>query len=109
MLIKDAALLKRSQEFGGGELRALIGVPDFGLTEAERGVERGQAEAGFHGVGEFPAEHEAAEQIHHCHQVEKAATQRNISNIGAPDVIGPEDFHATQQVGIDLVTRRRAA
>jgi hypothetical protein len=27
----DAALLERSQEVGRGELRALIGVPDFGL------------------------------------------------------------------------------
>jgi hypothetical protein len=31
------------------------------LAEAERGVERSQTEAGFHGVGKFPTEHEAAE------------------------------------------------
>ena len=33
----------------------------------------------------------------------------NVSNIGAPDVVGPEDFHAAQQVRVDLVTRCRAA
>jgi hypothetical protein len=105
---RDATLLERSQKFCGGELRALVGVPNFGLTEAECGLERRQTEARLQGVGEFPAEHEAAEPIHHSHEVEKAAMHRNVSNIGAPDVIGPEDFHATQQIGIDLVTRRRA-
>src|SRR3954469_14000559 len=93
---RNATLPERSQEFGGGELRALIGVPDFRLTEAEGCLERDQAEARLHGVGKFPAEHEAAEPIHHCHKVEKAATHRNVSNIGAPDVIGAQDFHATQ-------------
>src|SRR3954453_12384920 len=70
----DATLLERSEEFGRGELRALVGVPDFRLTEAEGCPERNQAEAGLHGVREFPAEQEAAEPIHHSHQVEKAAT-----------------------------------
>jgi len=60
-----ATLVERSQELGGGELRALIGVPDFGLAEAERGVECSQAKAGFECVGEFSTEHEAAEPIHH--------------------------------------------
>ena len=59
---QDATLVERSQEFGGGELRALIGVPDFGLAKAERGIERSQAKAGFEGVGEFPTEHEAVNQ-----------------------------------------------
>ena len=106
---RDATLLERSQEFGGGELRAVVGVPNFGLTEAECGLERRQTEAGLQGVGEFPAEHEAAEPIHHRHEVEKAAAHRNVSNIGAPDLIGSQDFHATQQVRIHLVTRHRAA
>ncbi len=33
---QDAALLERSQEVGRGELRALIGVPDFGLAGSGR-------------------------------------------------------------------------
>src|SRR4051794_25086347 len=91
------------QKFGGGELRALIGVPDFGLTEAKGGVECSQAETALHSVGEFPTEYEAAEPIHHRHQIEKAATHRKVGNVGAPDVVGPEDFHATQQVRINLM------
>src|ERR1700686_1254367 len=88
---RDSTLFERSQEVRRGELRARIGVPDFGLSEAERSVERGEAEARLHGVGKFPTEHEAAEPIHDGYQVEKAATHWNVSNIGAPDVIGPLD------------------
>jgi hypothetical protein len=105
----DSALLQRSQKIGRGELRALIGVPDFGLAEAERRVKRGQAEAGLHRIGELPTEHEAAEPIHDRDQVEEAAAHRNVRNIGAPDVVGPLDGDAAQQVRIDLVTRRRTA
>ena len=34
---------------------------------------------------------------------------RNVCNIGTPDLVGPFDRDAAQQVRIDLVTRRRAA
>jgi hypothetical protein len=61
---RDAALLKRCEELRRGKLRALVGVSDFGLAKAESGVERGHAEAGLQGVGEFPTEHESAEPIH---------------------------------------------
>jgi hypothetical protein len=101
---RNPALFERREEIGRRELRALIGIPDLGLAEAKRGVECGQAKAGFHRIGEFPTGHEAAEPVHHCGQVQEAAAHRNVSNIGAPDVVGPEDLYATQQVGVDLVT-----
>ena len=41
------------------------------------------------------------------HQVEEAAMHRKVRNIGAPDLVGPFDRHATQQVRIDLVAWRR--
>jgi hypothetical protein len=53
--------------------------------------------------------HEAAEPIHHGNQVEEAAMHRNIRNIGAPDLVGPLDGNAAQQVRVDLVTWSRAA
>ena len=62
-------------------------------------MERRQAEAGFHRIGEFPTEHEAAEPVHHRDQIEKTATHRKVRNIGAPDVVGPLDRDAPQQVG----------
>jgi hypothetical protein len=68
----------------------------------KRCVQRRQAEPGFHRVGKFPAEHEAAEPIHHRDQVEKPAAHRNVSNIGAQDVVGPKDFHAVNdRIGIE--------
>jgi len=106
---RDAALLERSQEVGRGELRTLIGVPDFRLAKPERGVERGQAEGGFHGIGKFPTEYVTAEPVHDRDQIEKAALHRNIGNIAAPDMIGPLDGDAAQQVRVDLVVRVRAA
>ena len=72
-------------------------------------MERDQAEAGFHRVGEFPTEHETAEPIHDGDQVQKAAAHRDVSNIGALDVVRSLDRDAAQQVRIHFVTRRRAA
>src|SRR5579864_976493 len=92
----DAALLQRRQKIWRGELGPLIGVPDFGLAEAERRFQRGQTEAGLHRIGQFPTEHEAAEPIHHGNQVEEAAMHRNVRNIGAPDLVGPFDGDAAQ-------------
>src|ERR1700674_4437590 len=105
---QDSALLERSQKVGGGDLRALIGVPDLGLAEAKGGVQRRQAKTGLQRIGEFPTEHEAAVPIHHRDQVQKATAHWNVSNIGAPDVIGPLDRDAAQQIRIYFVTRRRA-
>jgi len=103
----DAALLQGRQKIGRGELGPLIRIPDFGLAETERCVECRQTEAGFHRVGEFPAEHETAEPIHHGDQVEKPTMHRNVRNIGAPDLVGPFDGNAAQQIRVDLVAGRR--
>src|SRR5689334_24712200 len=91
---RHAALFQRRQKIRRGELRALVGVPDLGLTEAEGPLQGGQTEAGFHRVGKFPTEYEAAEPIHYSHEVEEATLHRNIRNIGAPDLVGPFDRDA---------------
>ena len=44
---RDAATFQRSQKVRRGELRALIGVPDLGLAEPKRGLQRRQAETGL--------------------------------------------------------------
>ena len=110
-------------QVGGWKKQALAGLPDiFGngreqvrqQSDAEKDelykqIGGRQAETGFHRVGEFPTEHETAVPIHHGNQVEEAAMHRNVRNIGAPDLIGPFDLDATQQVRVDLVTCRRTA
>src|SRR6516165_96549 len=75
---RHGALFQRRQKIRRGELRALVGVPDLGLTEAEGGLQSGQTEARLPRVGKFPTEHEAAEPIHHTYQVEEATLHRNI-------------------------------
>jgi len=37
--------------------------------------------------------------IHDGDQVKEAATHRNVGNIGAPDLVGPDDLDSSQQVG----------
>jgi len=42
--------------------------------------------------------------IYSEHRVAEAAMHRNIRNIGAPDLVGPFDGDAAQQIRVDLVT-----
>ena len=108
MLIEMPRCLSAARK-SAGELGTLIGVPDSRLAEAERGLERCDAEARLQGVGQFPTEHEATEPVHHGDQIQKAALHRNVGNIGAPDVIWPFDGDVAQKVRIHLVTRRGPA
>src|ERR1700733_1783056 len=103
MLIEMPRLFRGAKKSAEVNCEPLIGVPDFGLAEGERGVQRGQAEAGLHGVGKFPTEHEAAEPIHYRNQIQKATMHRKVGNIGAPDLVGSFDRNAAQQVRVDLV------
>ena len=97
--------------FGEGELAALIGVEDLGnATGGGQGVFQGfQAEAGFHGVGNGPAQHLARCPVHHRAQVVVAAGHRHVGDVGAPDLIGPGDRQVPQQVGIFTVAVVRDA
>ena len=49
------------------------------------------------------------EPVHDGDQVEEASSHRQIGDVGAPDLVGPIDPQATQQVGVDLVPFRRLA
>jgi hypothetical protein len=62
-----------------------------------------KAEPGIHGVWQTPGAHTAGGPIHDRHQVQKAVLHRDVRNVDAPDLIGPLDRHAPQQIGINLV------
>jgi len=81
----------------------LIGIEDLRLAEAKGSIERGQTKAGLQSTRQFPTEHEAAEPVHHGHQIEKAATHRNVRNIGAPDMVRSLDRDTAQQIWIHLM------
>ena len=87
----------------GGKLRSLVGVEDQRLTPAKGVVERIPAEGNFQRVGQSPTEDETAVPIDDGGQIEKAVLHGNVSNIGAPDLIGRDDGDVAQQVGMDLV------
>ena len=65
-----------------GELAALIGVEYLWRTIfCQRLFQRFHAEVGIHAVGQPPGKHLAAEPIHDCHKIEKAAPHRDVGDI----------------------------
>ena len=62
-----------------GELRALIGIDDRGLTVMSQGVfERRDAEAHLHRDRQPPCQKPAAEPVEHDRQIDEAASHRNV-------------------------------
>jgi hypothetical protein len=69
----------------------------------ERLIQRVQAEINLHADRHAPGQHPPAEPIHHCGEIDKAASHRNIRDIHRPHLVGPLDRHTAQQVGKNLV------
>ena len=51
----------------------------------------------------------ARRPVHDRHQVQEAALNRNVSDVGAPDLIGPVDRQPLEQIGVNPVLRMRCA
>ena len=62
-----------------------------------------------HCVRQPPRQHRARRPVDDRHQIEKAAPDRNVGDVGRPDVVRPLDRQVAQQIGIDLVLRVRSA
>ena len=77
-----------------GELAALVGVEDAGLAvTGDRLLQRRDAEVGLHRVRQPPGEDPAARPVHDRHEIEEATAHRDVSHIGAPDLVRPLDRH----------------
>ena len=50
-----------------------------------------------------PTQHEPAEPVHDCDQVQEAVRHRNVGDVRAPDLIDAINHDSLQQIGIDLV------
>jgi len=75
----------------------------FNKVCGQRFIQRLDAEASIHGVREPPVEHIARVLVHDRHQIQKAVLHRNLDDFGAPDLIGPRDGHASEQIGVNPV------
>ena len=54
-----------------------------------------------------PCQDTPGEPIQHGSQVDEAPRHRNVGDVHRPDLIGPDDGQFSEQIGVDLVTRRR--
>ena len=99
----DAGLIKPGGEIDTGELGALVGVEDLRPAVAQGRLQSLQAEGRVQGVGDGPGEYVSAEPVHHRHQVDEAAAQRQIGDVAGPNLVRALDRHPAQQVGIDAV------
>ncbi len=58
-------------------------------------------------VIDTPGENPAAKPIDHGGEIDGAARHRDVRNIHGPDLIWPDGRHVAQEIGVDLVSRRR--
>ena len=94
----------------GGELRPLVRIHDLGRAEAvDCLVQSLDAKISLQRVGDAPGQHFAGEPVHDGHQIEEAFAHGQVGDVGAPDLIWPLDPQTAQQIGVGLVSLRRAA
>ena len=104
----DLILDEHAGEVCPGELAALIGVDDLRPPMPGQSIlQRLDAERGLHRDGDTPRQHAPREPVEHCGEIDEAFRHRDIGDVHRPDLVRPHDFHAAQQIGIDLVPRLR--
>src|SRR5579863_7187279 len=64
------------------------------------------AQASLHGDRQLPGQHAAAEPVHHRGQIDEAARHGDVGNVHGPDLVGPCDGQAAQQIRIDAMAGR---
>ena len=85
-----------------GELAALVGIEDLRRAMPGQGlVESVCAEARVQRVRQPPSQDEPARPVHDRHQVKEAAVHRDVSDVGAPDMVRPLDRQTPQQIRVD--------
>src|ERR1019366_411505 len=53
-----------------------------------------------------PSENPAAEPIDDGGKIDEAARHRDVGDVRGPDLVGSDDRHVTQEIWINLVSRR---
>jgi hypothetical protein len=107
---RDPVAIQGAGEVVAGKLAALVGIEDLGLSvPGERFLECLDTELRTERVRQPPRQHRTAHPVHDHHQVEEALGHRDVGDVRALDLIDPLDRDPSEQVGIDLVRRRRLA
>ena len=95
--------MQPDHEVTRGELTTLVGMEDLWLSATRQCHLQGiQKELRVKAVGELPAEHVSGEQIHGRHQLEESLLQRDVGDIGGPDLIHSRDRADIHKAGKPL-------
>src|SRR5450432_4259126 len=91
-------------EGGSRELRALIGVEDFGPAMGRQSLlQRLDAEGGLHRDRYPPRQHPPREPVEHDREIDETLGHGHVGDVHGPDLVGLGDGQSTQQIRIDLV------
>jgi len=98
------------RELLASELAALVRVEDVWSAIAGQGLlDRLHAEVSRQRVGQPPCQHPATGPIHNRTQVHKATVHRNVSDIGRPDMVRPDDRQMAEQIVVHPMRRMSRA
>jgi hypothetical protein len=97
----NAGLFQRLCKRRGGKLYALICVKDFRATLRQGRLQGIETEQSIQRIGELPGDDVATEPVQDGDEIHEALCHRNVSNVGAPYLIGMLNRHPAEQVGLD--------
>jgi hypothetical protein len=100
----DLSLFENTGESAARELNTLIRIEDFRRRLFQSLIQGARAEIRFQRGRHFPRQDIPRMPVNHRDQVNEAALQSDIRDVGTPDLIDTFDLHASQQVRVNLMT-----
>ena len=105
-----AGVFEDAGEVEAGELAALVRVGDFWVSVVgQRRIQSVNTEPGVHGVRQPPRQDMARRPVHDGDQGQEATLNRDVGDIGAPDLIGSIDLNPLEQIRVNPMRRVRRA
>ncbi len=87
------------------ELYALIVIEDLRSPEAQGFLETFHAKRRIQCVAEPPGQDITAEPVHDGHQITEPASQLDIRDVSCPNLIGPDNLDASEQIRVNPMLR----
>jgi len=102
----DLVVLEGLDKVIAGKLSPLVGVENLRSAVAAQGLlESLDTKVRLKGIGNPGGQDFAAVPVHDGHKVHKPTFHWNVGDIGGPDLVGPIDAQASEQIGVDSVLR----